>query len=240
MSEDSLECLAQAKVAVHPYPIDVTVTRVPSAGRRCGIVLETLVQMRRVPRPDDVLGAPRREDVMDVPPCCDEGGGGRIWQATAVPPAVHFVAERDDEAAAEVSDGIGVLADLRVIPAPRDFGKRDVPRVELDQWQRSERNRLLRLPPLEGLVERVEEFHEPDAHPGGALKGRHVRRDLRVDRDSDEGPRKGVAFTRAECCSASRARDWCGGVERRNSEVMSGEQQPAGCYGGSERHGQRR
>src|SRR5215813_400873 len=102
------------------------------------------------------------EDVVDVPPRRDERGRLCPWQAPAVPEAVHLVAERDDDFAAELLDGIGVPSDRAVVPASDDPCRRCTPRIELDQRKVAEGSDLLCFPSLEGPGERVVELDHLD------------------------------------------------------------------------------
>src|ERR1022692_1285782 len=121
-----------------------------------------------------------------MPPGGYEGARLRPRQAPGVPPAVHLVAEGEDNPAAERPDRIGIPADAVVIPSGRDPLEQDIARVELDQRQRAERRGLLRLPPLERAGEGVVELDKLDVRAGRALECPHVGRDPRIDRDPGE------------------------------------------------------
>src|SRR5258706_15449045 len=132
--ENLVEILACADVAVDADPVDVFVARVPHAGwvgDHAGLVLRVLV--RRVPRPDDIPDPLGSEDVVEMPPRRLKCLRPRPGQAPRLPPAVHPVAEGQNNVAGESLDGPRVASDVAVVRTGGELRHADPARVELDQ-----------------------------------------------------------------------------------------------------------
>src|SRR6266567_345620 len=126
-TEDLIEALqmtvvVRAEVSVQADPVDVLRSGVPLLGGRRDLGRrDLLVLVGGIPGPDHIRRALLSEDCMNAPPRLDERGGRVPVLAPAIPPAIHFVTERNGYATLEASDLIRIILDVLIISTRGDF-----------------------------------------------------------------------------------------------------------------------